>query len=153
MYLALITYYFFVLSFFFFFLGPHPRHMRVPRPGVESELLPPAFARATAMRDPSHVCDLYHSSRQHHILNLLSEARDRTRNLMVPRRIRFHCATTGTPITYYFLMLVKSSGTYVLSQLSYKFLEGKDCSSCAFLSFFLLFMAASAAYGSCQASS
>ena len=31
------------------------------------------------------------------ILNPLSEARDRTRNLMVPRRVRFRCATTGTP--------------------------------------------------------
>jgi len=31
------------------------------------------------------------------ILNPLSEARDRTRNLMVPGRIHFHCATTGTP--------------------------------------------------------
>ena len=34
------------------FLGPHPRHTEVPRPGVESELQLPAYARATATRDP-----------------------------------------------------------------------------------------------------
>ena len=33
-------------------------------------------------------CDLHHSSRQRRILNLLSKGRDRTRNLMVPSRIR-----------------------------------------------------------------
>ena len=32
------------------------------------------------------------------ILNPLSKARDRTRNLMVPSQIRFCCTTTGTPI-------------------------------------------------------
>ena len=31
------------------------------------------------------------------MFNPLSEARDRTRNLMVPIRIHLHCATTGTP--------------------------------------------------------
>ena len=40
---------------------------------------------------------LCHSSRQRRILNLLSEVRNRTHNLMVPSRIRFHCATMGTP--------------------------------------------------------
>ena len=34
------------------------------------------------------------------ILNPVSKARDQTCNLMVPSRIRFHCATTGTPKTY-----------------------------------------------------
>ena len=38
-----------------------------------------------------------HSSWQHRILNLLSEARDRTYNFMVPSRIHFRCAMTGTP--------------------------------------------------------
>ena len=87
--------------FFFFvflsFLGPHPEHMEVPRLGVESELQPPASARATATPDPSHVCDLYHSSRQCQILDLLSEARDGTRSLTVPSWIHFCCAMTGTP--------------------------------------------------------
>ena len=40
---------------------------------------------------------LHHRSWQRRILNLLSEARDPTRNLMVPSQTRFCCATTGTP--------------------------------------------------------
>ena len=43
---------------------------------------------ATATRDPSRVCNLHHSSRQRRIVNPLSKGRDRTRNLMVPSRIR-----------------------------------------------------------------
>ena len=49
------------------------------------------------MQDPSHVCNLYHSSWQQWILNLLNEARDQTYNLLVTRQIRFSCATEGTP--------------------------------------------------------
>ena len=75
--------------------------MEVPRLGVESELQPPAYATATAMRDLSLVCSLHHSSRQHWILNPLSEAKDRTRNLIVPSQIRFCCATMGTPFGYF----------------------------------------------------
>ena len=48
----------------------------------------PAYATATAMQDPSHVCDLHHSSQQRQIMNPLSEARDQTNNLMVPSQIR-----------------------------------------------------------------
>ena len=44
--------------FFCFFLGPHLRHMEVPRLGVESELQLPAYATVPATGDPSHVCDL-----------------------------------------------------------------------------------------------
>ena len=40
---------------------------------------------------------LHHSSRQRQIFNPRSEARDRTRNLMVPSQICFRCAMTGTP--------------------------------------------------------
>ena len=47
--------------------------------------------------DLNHVCDLHHSSLQRQIPNPLSEARDQTRNLMVPSRIRFRCAMIGTP--------------------------------------------------------
>uniref|UniRef100_A0A480V5X7 Negative elongation factor C/D-like n=1 Tax=Sus scrofa TaxID=9823 RepID=A0A480V5X7_PIG len=67
--------------------------MEVPRLGVQSELQPPACTTATATRDPSHVCDLQHSSQQRQILNPRSKARDRARNLMVPGRIRFCRAT------------------------------------------------------------
>ena len=38
--------------------------------------------------DPSCVCNLHQSSWQCRILNPLSEARDRTHNLLVPSRIR-----------------------------------------------------------------
>ena len=54
----LLNYYFYFLAF----LGPHLWHMEVPRPGVELELELPAYTTATATGDPSHVCDLYHSS-------------------------------------------------------------------------------------------
>ena len=54
----------FSFFFFFLFLGPHLRHVEVPRLGVESELQLPASAKATASQDPSHVCDLQHSSQQ-----------------------------------------------------------------------------------------
>ena len=70
--------------FIFFFLGPHLWHMEVPRLGVELELQLLADTRATAMKDPSRICDLHHSSQQRCILNPLSEAGDRTHNLMVP---------------------------------------------------------------------
>ena len=76
----------------------YPQHTEVPRLGIQSELQLPAYARATATRDLSRACDLHYSSWQQQMLNPLSEARDRTRNLTVPSQIRFHCATMGTPI-------------------------------------------------------
>ena len=39
-------------------------------------------AAAIAMRDPSHICHLHHSSQQRQILHPLSEARDQTHILM-----------------------------------------------------------------------
>ena len=44
---------------------------------------------AVAAGDPSHVCDLYHSSQQYQILNPLSEAKYQTCILMVTNQIRF----------------------------------------------------------------
>ena len=85
-----------VLNAFFFLFMAAPTQMEVPRLGVESELQLPAYTTATATRDMSGVCNLYHSSQQHQILNLLRKARDQTCNLMAPSWIRFHCATTGT---------------------------------------------------------
>ena len=64
------------LFYFFVFLGLHPRYMEVPRLGVKSELEPPVYTTAKAARDPRRTCELCHSSRQHWILNPLSEARD-----------------------------------------------------------------------------
>ena len=59
-------------------LGPQLQRMEVPGPGVEVELQMLAYTTATATLDPSHICDLYHSSRQLWMLNTLSEARDWT---------------------------------------------------------------------------
>ena len=50
--------------------------MGVPRLEVESELQLPAYATATAVQDPSHICDLDLSLQQCHILNPMSKARN-----------------------------------------------------------------------------
>ena len=71
--------------------------MEVPRLAVKSELQLPAYARAPAMWDPSHVCNLYHSSSRHQILNPLSNARDWTCILMDTSQIHFPWAMMGTP--------------------------------------------------------
>ena len=68
-----------------------------PRLGMELELQLPATATAAAAPDPSHVCDLHHSSQQPRTLNPLREARDGARILMDPSRIHFCCTTMGTP--------------------------------------------------------
>ena len=65
---------------FFCFLGLNPKHMEVQRLGVELQLK--LLATATAMPDPSQVCDLHRSLQQHRIINPLSEARDWTLILM-----------------------------------------------------------------------
>ena len=44
------------------FLGSHPQHMEVPRPGLELELQLPVYSTATATRDPSYIWDLLNSS-------------------------------------------------------------------------------------------
>ena len=74
-------------SFFFLLFRTAPRHMEVPRLGVESEL--PAYTIARATQDPSCVCDPHHSSQQCQILNSLSEARDQTYILMDTSQIHF----------------------------------------------------------------
>ena len=58
----IFTLFYFYLFLSFFLLGPHQQHMEIPRLGVQSDLLLPAYARATATPDPSFVCDLHHSS-------------------------------------------------------------------------------------------
>ena len=50
--------------------------MEISGLGAKLELQLPAYTTATAMQDPSRVCDLYHSSRQCQILNPLSKASD-----------------------------------------------------------------------------
>ena len=72
--------------------------MKVPRLGVESELQPPAYATATAtaMRDLSCSCNLYHSSQQCQILNLLNEAREWTHVLVYTSWVLVY--TTAEPL-------------------------------------------------------
>ena len=71
--------------------------MEVPRLGVELELQLPAYTRATATPDPSHICDQHHSSWQCQIHNPRSEARDGTYVLMGSSWVCYHWAMTGTP--------------------------------------------------------
>ena len=73
------------------------QHMKVPRLGVESELQFPGYITTTATAPQDLSFDLHHSSQQCGILNLLSEARERTHVLMDLSWICFCCATTGTP--------------------------------------------------------
>ena len=84
--------------FVFLFLRSHWRHMEVPRLGVESELQLLGYATAIATEDPSRICNLHHSSRQHQILNLLSGARDWTHILMDTSQVGYHWAIRGTPL-------------------------------------------------------
>ena len=52
--------------------------MEVPGLGLRLELQLLAYASATAMQDPSHICHLCCRVQPHRILNPLSEARDQT---------------------------------------------------------------------------
>jgi len=64
--------------------------MEVPKLGVESELQLLAYTTVKAMQNLSCISDLHHSSRQHWILDPLSEARDRTCILMDPSQVHHH---------------------------------------------------------------
>ena len=66
---------------------------------------------ATASPDPSHVCNLHHSSRQHQIFNTLIEARDGTRGLMDSNWICYHWVMMGTPSSWFLKILFISQGT------------------------------------------
>ena len=47
-----------------FFLGPHLQDVEVSELGMESEQPLLAYPTATAMQDPSHICDLCLTLRQ-----------------------------------------------------------------------------------------
>ena len=81
-----------LLILFFIFLGPHSWHMEVPRLGVELELQLQlqAYTTATATPNLSHICNLYHRSQQHWILNPLSKARDQTHILLDTSGVHYH---------------------------------------------------------------
>jgi len=55
----------------------------------------PATATATAMPDPSHVCNAHNSSQQRQILNPLSDARDQTHVFMDTSQIRLPLSHNG----------------------------------------------------------
>ena len=96
------TFIYFFIFFIFCFLGLYPQHMEVPGLRIELELQLLTYTPTTATSDPSRVCDLHHSSQQRWILNPLSQARDRTYNLMIPSQwIRFHWATDRNFKTIY----------------------------------------------------
>lgn len=61
--------------------------MQVPKLEVELELQLLAYVIATAMQDPSCICDLCHSLQQHQILKPLSETKDQTLILMGTSRV------------------------------------------------------------------
>ena len=84
------------LSFFFVFFFWHFRAAPVAYGG--SQARGPVGPRAAGLHhshshirpsDPSHICDIHHSSQKCWILNPLSEASDRTCNLMVSSQICF----------------------------------------------------------------
>ena len=91
---------FFCLFIYFGFLGPHPWHMEVPMLGVELELQLLAYTTVTAMQDPSHICNLYHSSRQHQIPHPLIEAGDQICILIDAGWICFHFTATLYPFLF-----------------------------------------------------
>ena len=74
--------------FFFLFRAKHAAYGS-SQARIKSELQLPAYATATAMWDPSHICDLYHRSWQCQILDPLSKAKDQTRILIDTSQIHF----------------------------------------------------------------
>ena len=103
---CLVAWFLFV-CFLLFRTAPEDHHREVPRLGVELELQLPVYSTAI-MQDPSHVCDLHHSSWQCWILAPLNEARDWTRILMDTSRIHSCSATTGipcNPVFFYILFM------------------------------------------------
>ena len=77
--------------------------MEVPRLGVELELQLLAYAIATAMWDPSRICDPHHSSRQCRILNPLSGARCQIQILIDTSWIDNMLSHIGNSLIFFFL--------------------------------------------------
>ena len=102
--------------FYFCFLELHLQHI-VSHAGVKLELQLPA----TAMGDPSHVCDLYHSSRQCWILNILSL--DRTCILMDTSWFYFCCTTMGTPTHCFLFILILNKNSLEIMPIVFLWTE------------------------------
>ena len=105
-----------VCLFVCLFLGPHPQHMEIPRLGVELKLQLGPYTAATATPDPSHVCNLQHSSQLCQILNPLSMARDQTRNLMVPSWVLWPPSHDGNFLTIILKNCLKTSVPIIAQQ-------------------------------------
>ena len=84
------------LFFFFFFC-------------LAFKAAPTAYGGSQARGWVGYSCRLHHSSRQRRIFDTLSEARDRTRVLVVTSRIRFLCATAGTPLLHFWITITRSN--------------------------------------------
>ena len=80
--MAIIKHYcicgFFLLIHFFFLFAAALTAYGGSWARSQTDLQLKAYAIATAPPDPSHICDVPQSLRQHQILNPLSEARDQT---------------------------------------------------------------------------
>ena len=87
-------------SSFCFNLGPHLQHREVPWLGAELEPQLPVYATATVTQNPSHICDLHHSSWQHWSLNSLSVARDPAHILLGICPVCYSWATMETAIIH-----------------------------------------------------
>ena len=88
--------------FLFLIFTPHLCHLEVPGLRVELELPLPAYTAATATLDLSCVCDLYHSSQQHRILNSPSKARDRTPTLTDTHQVFNPLSHNGSSLFFCF---------------------------------------------------
>ena len=90
-----------ILFFFFFLLvfRAAPAAYGSSKARSRIRAIATGLATARAMRDPSCICNLHHSSWQWQCLipNPLSEARVWTCNLTDTSRIHFCCATMGIP--------------------------------------------------------
>ena len=134
---------FFLLLLFCFVLFAFYGHTEFPRLGVRSELQLPVYTTATAMPGLSRACDLHHSSRQHWILNPLSEAKDGSSILMDTSWVYYHWATTGIPrkVIFNCIGIINSSTPHVPKELGRAFFlvhfQDCDASSALTLQLFL----------------
>ena len=103
---SLSPWFFFFFFFFNFKAAPVAHGSSQARGQIGAA--PGSLSTATAMRDPSHVCNLYHSSQQCQVLNTLSEDRDRTGILMHTSWVPYHWTTSGTPSPLFHLSFSRS---------------------------------------------
>ena len=94
-----------IFLFFSFFLGPAPVAFGSSQARGQIGVQLPVYTTATAMQDPSHVCDLYHILRQYWILNPLNDARDGTHILVDTSWVCYHWATMGIPMKVFHFWL------------------------------------------------